>query len=164
MTEATEAPEKYDFSTDPHGFTEKDITGEDILLDLLLILQNGQEDDGEGQMNLTVAIDGVVISGIAISEQEWRRRMTASLATASQLLAGGFEEFASGRAAGRAEIIKARAAEQRPIPAHRYVHMRDAHVISGNTSQEFPLWRGKLSKLSGWSLGSVNNPEASRGE
>lgn len=162
MSEVTETTEDYDFSTDPHGITQDDVLGKDILLDVLLTMNNGLRDDSENSFNLTVAVDGVVISGIAISAKEWRRRMFEVLSAANESFGSAFNSFASDAAENKKEMLDSREAEGRPNPALRFIHMRDARIVSGNTSQKLPLWRGNLSKLSGWSLGSINTPEESQ--
>ncbi|WP_445154142.1 hypothetical protein ACTWLI_12505 [Arthrobacter sp. Hor0625] len=162
MSEVTETEEEYDFSTDPHGLTKDDVAGQDLLLEVMLAMAHGRRDDGEGSLGLTVTIDGVAISGIAISAKEWRRRMSELLEPAGAAFASAFTEVASDLADKKAEMLAAREAENRPAPAPRFIHMRDAYLVSGNTHQKMPLWRGRLSKLSGWSIGSINTPEESK--
>lgn len=161
LTETTESPD-YDFSTDPHGVTKEEILSSDFFLTNLMEMSFGHHNERKGSIGLTVVCDGVVISGIAISGSEWDRRIVESLSASHSGLGSAFAELADDMRARRKEVIEARIQDERPLPPFRYIHMRNARVNTGILAQEMPLWRGELSKVSGWTIGSTNTSEESK--
>lgn len=126
--------------------------------DLILTSVIGIDNDSESPMSLTANIDGQVISGLAISAQAWRARLVAALEPASDQVAEDINAFLGEPFADQQAAREARRNADLPRAATRYIHMRNVHIISGNTSQKMPLGRGDLRKLTGWSLGSLNAP------
>ncbi|OZD38794.1 MULTISPECIES: hypothetical protein [Nocardiaceae] len=111
------------------------------------------------EMGVTLHVSGTVVSGLLISG-----------ATYFSLLA---KKVAQGAAA--AEDKRARKAladlfidiggtysdvADAGEPSISYLHLRGASVFAPGASYALPetLWRGRLSQVSGWSLGSYNTP------
>ncbi|WP_284985470.1 hypothetical protein [Arthrobacter sp. fls2-241-R2A-172] len=149
----------YDFSADPHGLTKEDVLGQDFVFDVILKGNVGIANDSDGEISLTVVIDGQVISGIAISAKAWREGMDAYIRPGFPKLADSVGTFLTELFADLEETRNERVEADVPAAAVRYLHLRDAYILSGGASHHAPLWRGDLRKLSGWSLGSVNTPE-----
>lgn len=164
LTETTETPEKYDFSTDPHDVTRDDVLGSDFYLDALLRMTFGDRNNNSNSIGMTFMIDGTIVSGIAISGTEWARRMAERLLPASSSMSEGFSELTKDMEKRSTALMDTRIAEERPLPAFRFVHLRDVRVSTGVMTQEIPLWRGQIAKMSGWTIGSSNTPEEARGE
>lgn len=156
MTEAIETPEKYDFSTDPHEAVRQDVIRHDFYLEESLRLLHGNKNAGAGNFSLTLVIDGAVVSGIAISAGRWAELATEQWTGLSQQIGQAFGETVEFMAKGNEEIVSSREAEGRPPIAWNYIHMRDVTINPGPSAISFPLWRGKMRHISGWSLGSVN--------
>jgi hypothetical protein len=162
LTETTETPEQYDFSTDPHGYTREDVLGVDFYLDEILRMSFGNFNDSENTFGLTFTLDGALVSGIAISAKSWNRLMSESLGEAHSALGEHFAEMTGELAASSREVVQSRIDDDRPLAAYRFIHMRDVRITAGGITQFVPLWRAQVSKVSGWSIGSTNTPEEAR--
>ena len=40
------------------------------------------------------------------------------------------------------------------LPARQFVHLKDATFIMGESTLSFPVWRGRIDRISGWMLGA----------
>lgn len=157
MTAQAQEPAPYDFTTDPDGLTKEDITGRDMVFDILLSSFVGEADSSD-ELQLTVVLDGVLVSGIAISANEWRKRLKEQLSSAPKI-AEAYDGFVGEVIEKAAKANRKREEEDRPTPAMKFIHMRDARIGEGIGAAKAPLWRGNLRQLSGWTLGSSNTPE-----
>lgn len=164
MSETTETPEQYDFSTDPHGYTKEDVTGTDFYLDEILRASFGDFNDVEGSIGLTFTLEGALVSGIAISAKMWSRLFAESLGAARPKFGDHFAELTDDMASRTKKALESRIAEDRPLAAFRFIHMRDVRISAGGGTHFLPLWRAQVSKVSGWSIGSSNTPEEAKGQ
>jgi hypothetical protein len=133
-----------------------DIPSFDGLLGVLVRTMNALPGS---EIGVTLHVSGVIISGQIIAMSDYFAGLAAEIAGAS-----GSPDSAAGRAAF-AEIFAKLAADSRPAPDTDptgqpdpdFIHLRDARVISPNTGRAaLPpgLWRGRLSHVSAWSLGT----------
>ncbi len=58
------------------------------------------------------------------------------------------------------EVFAERDRDDRPNPAPRYLHLRDATVHAGEAVWQVPFWRCPIRAITGWSLGSTGSPPA----
>jgi hypothetical protein len=164
LTEATNTPEKYDFSADPHIMERADVTPQDFMLDDTLRTLHGDKSNLDVEFNLTVIVDGAVVSGLAISNKKWADLTSALLNGVFPQLAEEFADSANFLRQANEDMVEQRAAEDRPRVPFKFIHMRDVTIHNGGGLIRFPLWRGKLSHVSGWSFGSTNVPKGADGE
>ena len=101
-------------------------------------------------MGVTVTVPGAVVSGLLVGHQIWVEKLTEAMTAAGE----------TGEAMGRAfrenlllEPEPDEAGEdEKPLPL--FVHLTEAHIMSGDSMHGPVLWRGRLSDVSGWSLGN----------
>lgn len=145
-------PEKWDPATDPDGYTREDVSPKDFLLDVLLDSTLGTREDGGGSFSLTVTLGGQVVSGTAISRGEW---MDSVASQYDQAGGGDFIRKAFDMVQGQiVEEQERREAADLPTGARGFLHMRDVRVGNGGGWADLRYWRGSLSDVTGWSLGS----------
>lgn len=118
-----------------------------IDLDLLLLntIYNANK---ERSLSITLHVPGGVVSGELIGRETYLELWDA--------LAG-----AHGQASGLVGFQ--RAAEESPDAAGllqtddlpRWIHLRDAAVMTPTRLLTFPFWRGRLADVSGWALGAM---------
>jgi len=112
------------------------------------------------ELPLTLHVSGVVISGILVSGRRFFEQMAEWLASE------GAQEFAESFARPTAELFRGPdtepgdegLAEMSAI----YIHLRAARVFTSGSDRPLPetLWRGRLSHVSAWSLGTMTANEA----
>jgi hypothetical protein len=98
------------------------------------------------EMGLTLHVAGVVVSGILVSAARFFD------ALAEWLKSEGAEGWAESFAGPMAEMFR----EPDPNAAEvSFVHLLNARVFTSGTDKPLPeaLWRGRLSEVSGWSVG-----------
>jgi len=111
--------------------------------------------EGGIEFGLTLFLGGCVVSGTLISGK-----------TYFEEFARGFSEACSG--ANQSEIYEAlasrgeiyeRTADDEPLPAPGYVHLKDARMFSPSGSlpdNQAVLWRGRIGAVAGFSLGLLS--------
>jgi hypothetical protein len=161
--EETTARKKWDPNTDPDGYTWDDISPKDWYLDTVLNFVLGFSDEYEGgSVGLTVQSNGVTVSGMAISRTEWIAGIVGQYAQAGAEDTGKYIKQLFEQANAQAiDGDKERQKAELPTTARRFLHLKDARIGHGDQYTQVPLWRGKLSDITGWSLGSWNPPRAS---
>lgn len=110
------------------------------------------------ELGVTLHVSGTVVSGLMISGESFIDRQRAALAElgeAGASLAGYFDIF-------RNIYVEKREADEPflkpPLPF--YIHLRSASILDAASNQiTFPLWRGRLSEVSGWSIGNLGTIE-----
>ncbi|MFE3471002.1 MULTISPECIES: hypothetical protein [unclassified Streptomyces] len=121
-------------------------------LQLQLLIQLLDEDPRAG-LPMTLTHPGGLLHGDAIGHEQWKAEWARSLrqveGEGANLLAEFPETVDQGVRELRAEEDAAGAAR---LP--RWIHLRDVTLVSGAmTPVSLPLWRGRLSDVSGWALG-----------
>ncbi|MFC7848366.1 hypothetical protein ACFUTU_07805 [Arthrobacter sp. NPDC057388] len=118
-------------------------SGIDPRLDLLLAPLFGPgRQDPDGTIELTVIVDGTIVSGSVVSEEAWTRRQMAQISTSSEYLA---ETPGGGQAAPENQV--------------RFIHFLEPMVISGGTPIRLNATRVDLRNVSAWSIGRVQYGE-----
>lgn len=133
----------------------------------LLTLVNIVDMDGELEIGMTLHVSGVIVSGLLISAQRYFELLNEAIQP------GGSQESAWLREAlgdaltdfsepyGAYEFNAVTEAEQAALELFltSYIHMRNAEVHApGGPGHLAPaLWRGRLSHVSGWSLGVLGS-------
>jgi hypothetical protein len=113
------------------------------------------------EIGLTLYLPGLVISGIAVSPNRFFEEM------ADWLAREGAEDFAENFARPTAEMFRTPdtepAEEEQDEPSLTdFIHLRAARVFTSGSDRPLPetLWRGRLSHVSGWSLGTMRASKA----
>lgn len=136
-----------DIDEDPIVFPQKPTT--DGMLELLVAAVNGTKT----QMSVTLSIPGGIITGLMISYGEWLRLVDERILRDSPNATGMLDMWIEQEAETRDD-------ESHTLP--NFVHLTGAGYVewsgmSPNPDTDGLLWRGRLSEISGWSLGSFKN-------
>ena len=102
-------------------------------------------------------MSGTAVSGMVISEAEWQEALLANIegGDVKDGLAIAFEDY------NMSMRVRRNARKDRGLPrlARKYIHLRDVMIGTGKVATLVPLWRGRVSDVSGWSVGSHNGAE-----
>ncbi|WNI24175.1 hypothetical protein [Streptomyces sp. ITFR-16] len=117
----------------------------DLQLQLLIQLLDRETRSG---LPLTLTIPAGVLHGEVIGHEAWKAEWSRSLRQVEGEGSNLMAEFPETVDQGISELQAARPG----LP--RWIHLRDATLIFGGTAPlRLPLWRGRLSDVSGWALG-----------
>lgn len=119
---------------------------------LLLLLASVFGTGPDATMELTVVVDGTVISGSAVSERAWTQRQNDQVRIGSWAIAGTLDAWESG-----ADEQRAAADDTSPSTEeqHRYIHFLGPVLLSGGTRVPLQATRVDLRKVAAWSIGRV---------
>jgi hypothetical protein len=98
--------------------------------------------DADATIELTVVVDGTIISGSVVSEKAWERRQNDQIRSGSPVIAAA---MASVGPTGN---------EQTP-QQDRYLHFLGPVLISGGAHVRLQATRVDLWKVSAWSIGRI---------
>ncbi|MFI6334031.1 hypothetical protein [Streptomyces sp. NPDC050535] len=119
----------------------------DLQLQMLVRLVG---EDPQAALPLTLVVGGAFLSGHLISHEAWTAEWARSLHgvddPGAELLARFPEQVD--------EVVAAK--QDHPVPRRlpQWIHLRDATGFAGTGGNVLmPLWRGRLTDVSGWSLG-----------
>ncbi len=108
------------------------------------------------EIGLTLYVSGIVISGILVSGRRFFELM------ADWLASEGARDFAENFVRPIADMFSSPdvepADEGQAKPADvNFIHLRAARVFTSGAGRPLPetLWRGRLSHVSGWSIGNM---------
>ncbi|MCX4771796.1 hypothetical protein EES39_08335 [Streptomyces sp. ADI92-24] len=119
----------------------------DLQLQLLIQLLDREMRSG---LPLTLAIPAGVLHGDVIGHEAWKADWSRSLRQVEGEGANLIAEFPETVDQGIKELRADEDAQQLP----RWIHLRDATLVFGGAAPlRLPLWRGRLSDVSGWALG-----------
>ncbi|WP_406095745.1 hypothetical protein [Streptomyces sp. NBC_01013] len=119
----------------------------DLQLQLLVQLLDREMRSG---LPLTLAVPAGVLHGDVIGHEAWKADWSRSLRQVEGEGANLIAEFPETVDQGIKELGAAEGAQQLP----RWIHLRDATLLFGGMAPlRLPLWRGRLSDVSGWALG-----------
>ncbi|MET3390656.1 hypothetical protein ABIC33_001279 [Variovorax sp. 1140] len=115
----------------------------------------GESGDG---LPITLSINGMLVSGTIISSEAYFAEMAASLASTI---------YGNVKTPRRAEFEQSiadmpKTPNGEPPLAHelQFIHLRDAKFLAANGESmnvtSSVLWRGRISKVAGWSLGAFS--------
>lgn len=118
-------------------------SGTDPRLALVLASVFGTGDDAT--MELTVVVDGAVLSGSAVSEQAWTQRQNDQVRIGSWAVAGILDSWESG-------------ADEAGFPMDgepRYIHFLGPVLLSGGVRVPLQATRVDVRRVAAWSIGRV---------
>jgi hypothetical protein len=126
---------------------------------LLTVLVRMANNIGLG-FGVTLCVGGVLVSGTLVSGRQWTDALIAEMRTrghgnAAEALAGNLE----GLLREQYPEPQLDREDEFPHTAVGYIHLTDAHYISGTNQVPSDLsvaWRGRLSEVDGWSLGALS--------
>lgn len=96
--------------------------------------------DPDATIELTVVVDGTIISGSVVSEQAWVQRQNDQIRVGSPALADAFE------------ALEPTVGLKRP---DRYIHFLEPVMVSGGVQMRLPATRVDLRKVAAWSIGRI---------
>lgn len=127
--------------------------------DWLLTFLVGLANDAGIGVDITVVADGTVVSGRLVSMHDWLRMNADQFpdGEVAQILADHLRQLAA-----EATPTSADSDDDDGQPSASYIHLADARYVDAQGA--YPgrgslLWRGRLSGISGWSLGSLRAEE-----
>ncbi|MEU8628330.1 hypothetical protein [Streptomyces sp. NPDC048669] len=119
----------------------------DLQLQLLIQLLDREMRSG---LPLTLTIPAGVLHGDVIGHEAWKAEWSRSLRQVEGEGANLIAEFPETVDQSIKELRDGEDAQQLP----RWIHLRDATLVFGGAAPlRLPLWRGRLSDISGWALG-----------
>ncbi|MDR6417578.1 hypothetical protein [Pseudarthrobacter sulfonivorans] len=111
----------------------------------------------DGSIDMTVVVDGQMISGKVVSEAAWAKAQAESIREASDYLGKGLDSFQELRAEQTSQRDQDVAANPLLKGQVRYVHFSGPKVHNhGGIPVTLPPTRVDLRNVSAWSIGSVN--------
>jgi hypothetical protein len=129
--------------------------------------REGLTDDGPW---LTVTTDGLVLTGQLIDSQAYFEHLATLAEAAHVVFPHAAERFAAwGKQAHLAMQTRVRLRDEAiaRLPEHEalspeqleefapnYIHLRHVTVLAGGQATALPAWRGRLSELTGWTVGA----------
>lgn len=144
-------------ASDPDGLTREDIVSKDWMLTDLVEIFTGLHDDGNGSFSVTLLMPGGVVSGTAISASAYREAFLGVFGqSADETTVSSLRRLWDLRHQKIQESLARREKAQVPLPARSYIHLRDVKILANGQTINVPLWRGSLSDVAGWNLGSIS--------
>jgi len=122
--------------------------GTDPRLALLLSSVFGTGPDAT--MELTVVIDGTVVSGSVVSEQAWTQRQNDQVRIGSWAIAGVLDSWESGAPGDAADRDRAPTAGD-----GRYIHFLAPVLLSGGIRVPLEATRVDACRVAAWSIGRI---------
>ncbi|TDL38596.1 hypothetical protein [Arthrobacter nitrophenolicus] len=98
--------------------------------------------DPDATIELTVVVDGTIISGSAVSEQAWERRQNDQVRAGSPEVADALES-------------EARASDERTLSQDPYLYFLGPVLVTGGRKVRLQATRVDLRKVSAWSIGRM---------
>ena len=98
--------------------------------------------DPDATIELTVVVDGTIISGSAVSEQAWERRQNDQVRAGSPEVADALESGAP-------------ASDERKLSHDPYLHFFGPVLVTGGRKVRLQATRVDLRKVSAWSIGRM---------
>jgi hypothetical protein len=140
--------------SDPDGFNGGDFEAPDWALDLLIEVLSGEDESGEGSTIVTVSFAGTLVTGRLVSHVVWTRGVKEWMAESNPRFANALETLFMAPMERVIETTKRRVAQDLPLPARQFIHLRDVTIGYGTSATHMKFWRGRLSEVSGWAIGS----------
>jgi len=136
----------------------------DVVLRMLVGLVN----DSDLEMGVTLHVSGVIVSGVLISYKSYweefrvlvRENGSPESRVAREAFADTFTAAITGASLGPSGVEPGVEGEEAAPPAPpNHLHLRDATVWAPGVEPTLAktLWRGRLSHVSAWSIGTFGN-------
>ena len=126
----------------------------DWALDLLIEALSGNDESGTRSTVVTVSFAGTLVTGRLVSLVVWTRGMKQWMAQSNPEFADALETLFMEPMQEVIETAKKRAADGLPLPARHFIHLQDVRIGYGASATTMKFWRGRLSEVSGWAIGS----------
>ncbi|MGT2426597.1 hypothetical protein [Amnibacterium kyonggiense] len=156
MTDDTSTREPYDPDNDPDGYPADAMVPNDWMLETFVRHFTGPDDKSESTIDLTVVVGGVLVTGVLISGDEHTRLMEERMEQAAPGFLDGYRTIAHAADEARREQYERRTAADLPLPARRFLHLKDVTIFGGSTTANVPLWRGLMDSVTGWTFGKLS--------
>ena len=117
---------------------------------LALLLSSVFGAGADATLELTVVVDGAVVSGSVVSRRAWMQRQNDQVRIGSWAVAGVLDTWESGpaehRATGDGDI---------PPREDRYIHFLGPVLLSGGIRVPLAATRVDARKVAAWSIGRI---------
>jgi hypothetical protein len=137
------------YSADRQRFEAQSWYGIDPRLALLLAPLFRMGDDAT--IELTVVVDGTIISGSVVSEKAWTQRQNDQIRIGSPAIADALAAVGSKKDEHNAEAAQANVLQIQD----RYIHFLAPVLLSGGVHVRLPATRVDLRKVAAWSIGRI---------
>jgi hypothetical protein len=141
------------YNANRHRFEAQSWYEIDRRLTLLLapLFRTGED----ATIELTVVVDGTVISGSVVSEQAWTQRQNDQIRVGSPAVAHALAAVESQRGEEEPEAAENAEAYRRQRQ-DRYLHFLAPVLLSGGVHVRLPATRVDLRKVAAWSIGRIS--------
>jgi hypothetical protein len=126
-----------------------------LMLLLAPLFGGGDRATDEATIELTVVVDGTIISGSVVSENAWIQRQNDQIRIGSPVIADALAAVESKRneqSLEAAEDAEAKALQRQ----NRYIHFLAPVLLSGGVHVRLPATRVDLRKVAAWSIGRIS--------
>lgn len=123
---------------------------------LALLLTPTLITDPAATIELTVMVDGTVISGSVVSEQAWVQRQNDQIRVGSPALADALAALEPAPKEQEREATGEAGANPLLKKQDRYIHFLEPMLLSRGTRIRMPATRVDLRKVAAWSIGRIS--------
>jgi hypothetical protein len=126
-----------------------------LMLLLAPLFRTGDDAANEATIELTVVVDGTIISGSVVSENAWMQRQNDQIRIGSPAIADALaavESIRNEQSLEAADDAEATALQRQ----NRYIHFLAPALLSGGVHVRLPATRVDLRKVAAWSIGRIS--------
>jgi hypothetical protein len=139
---------------DPDGLAPDAFQPPDWALDLLIEVLSGEDESGTRSTVVTLSFAGTLVTGRLVSLVVWTRGIKEWMAQSNPQFAEALETLFMLPMQEVIETAKRRVANELELPARQFIHLQDVRIGYGASATSMKFWRGRLSEVSGWAIGS----------